>query len=64
MSTQTFSSRKFVIAAGYIATLVLLASIAWQPASTALHKSDRLSGPQTQTAFLMQRFGNPQRTER
>jgi len=62
MSTSSLSSRKFLIAATYAATVVLFASIAWQPASTTHGKSSRLSGPETETAFLMQRFGNPQRT--
>lgn len=63
MSTSTLSSRKFIIVASYAATIVLLASIAWQPAATSLSKSSRLAGPETQTAFLMERFGNPQRME-
>ncbi|MGE7368400.1 hypothetical protein ACQKKX_04930 [Neorhizobium sp. NPDC001467] len=62
MSTPSFSGRKFLIGATYAATIILFASIAWQPGSTTLDKSSRLSGSQTETAFLMQRFGNPQRT--
>lgn len=61
MSTSSFSSRKFLIAATYAATVILFASFAWQNGSSSLSKSSRLSGPQTETAFLMQRFGNPQR---
>jgi len=61
MSKSSISSRKFLIGATYAATVILFASIAWQPGSSSVQKSSRLAGAQTETAFLMQRFGNPQR---